>query len=154
MPGRKAMPIELLLINGNKNKLTKAEIESRRNAEAKLKPGSNNIKPPNWLNATAKREFKKLAHELDGIGLMSNVDVNQLAIYCRSYAKYIELQKGIEDPETGEVETDEKQLDILYKQLKGMAAEFGFTPSSRAKLAMPKEEEKEKSEEETLFGSV
>jgi P27 family predicted phage terminase small subunit len=50
--------------------------------------------------------------------------------------------------------TDEKTLDTLYKQLKSMAIEFGFTPSSRAKLAMPKEEEKEKSTEEKLFGDI
>jgi P27 family predicted phage terminase small subunit len=152
--GRKAMPIDLLLIQGNKNKLTKKEIEARRAAEAKLKPRADKIKPPSWLSPLAKREFKKLAAELDEIGLMTNVDVNQLAVYCRAYARYIELQAGNEDPETGETVTDEKTLDTLYKQLKSMAIEFGFTPSSRAKLAMPKEEEKEKTPEEKLFGDI
>jgi P27 family predicted phage terminase small subunit len=85
---------------------------------------------------------------------MTNVDVNQLAVYCRAYARYVELQAGNEDPETGEKLTDEKTLDTLYKQLKSMAIEFGFTPSSRAKLAMPKEEEKEKSTEEKMFGDI
>ena len=154
MAGRKAMPIELLLINGNKNRLSKAEIETRRKAEKKLKTGTDNIKPPTWLNAAAKKEFKKLAQELGSIDLITNVDVNQLAVYCRAYVRYIELAKGNEDPETGEIETDEKTLDVLYKQLKGMATEFGFTPSSRAKIAMPKEDEKEKTEEEKLFGDV
>lgn len=152
--GRKAMPIELLLINGNKNKLTKQEINARKKSEEKIKPNANNIKPPSWLNASAKREFRKLAQELAQIGLMTNVDVNQLAVYCRTYARYIELQKGVEDKETGEFITDEKTIDMLYKQLKGMAVEFGFTPSARAKLAMPKEEEKEKSTEEKMFGDV
>jgi P27 family predicted phage terminase small subunit len=152
--GRKAMPIDLLLIQGNKNKLTKKEIESRKEAEAKLKPKADNIRPPSWLSTLAKREFKKLAAELNAIGLMTNVDVNQLAVYCRAYARYIELQAGNEDPETGEIVTDEKTLDTLYKQLKSMAIEFGFTPSSRAKLAMPKEEEKEKTPEEKMFGDV
>jgi P27 family predicted phage terminase small subunit len=165
VPGRKAMPIELLLINGNKNRLTKSEIESRRKAENAIKPASNNIKPPTWLNATAKKEFKKLAAELSTVDLITNVDVNQLAIYCRTYARYIEMQKGIPeldeygDPKLDEngnmiIVYDEKQIDILYKQLKGMAAEFGFTPSSRAKLAIKKEDDKPKSEEEKLFGDV
>jgi phage terminase small subunit len=67
-----------------------------------LKPKADNLKPPTWLSALAKREFKRLAAELDGIGLMTNVDVNQLAVYCRAYARYVELQAGNEDPETGE----------------------------------------------------
>lgn len=154
MPGRKAMPIELLLINGNKNKLTKEEIEARRKAEAAIKPNANAVRPPSWLNATAKREFKKLASELLQTELITNVDVNQLAMYCSAMARYIEMQKGIENEETGEIEIDEKKLDILFKQLKAMAAEFGFTPSSRAKLAMPKEPEKKKTKEEELFGDV
>jgi hypothetical protein len=40
--GRKAMPIDLLLIQGNKNRLTKSEIENRKSAEAKLKPKADN----------------------------------------------------------------------------------------------------------------
>jgi P27 family predicted phage terminase small subunit len=153
MAGRKAMPIDLLLIKGNKN-FTKKEIEARKAAEAKLKPKADNIKPPSWLSSLAKREFKRLAAEMQAIDLMTNVDVNQLAVYCRAYARYIELQDGKEDLETGEVLTDEKTLDTLYKQLKSMAIEFGFTPSSRAKLAMPKEEEKEKTPEEKMFGDI
>lgn len=148
------MPIELLLIQGNKNKLTKQEIEARKAAEQKLKPKANNIKPPTWLSPLAKKEFKRLAAELDYIGLMTNVDVNQLAVYCRAYARYVELQKGSNSKEDDEDIVDEKTLDTLYKQLKSMAIEFGFTPSSRAKLAMPKEEEKEKSTEEKLFGDI
>lgn len=148
------MPIDLLLIQGNKNRLTKQEIEARREAEQNLKPRSDRIKPPIWLTPLAKKEFKRLAAELNEIGLMTNVDINQLAVYCRAYAKFVELQEGTFDPETGLKFTDEKTLDTLYKQLKSMAIEFGFTPSSRAKLAMPKEEEKPKSTEENLFGDV
>lgn len=145
--GRKAMPVELLLLNGNKNKLTKQEIQIRRETEQKLKPKADNIKPPTWLTPLAKSEFKRLSAELNEIGIMSNVDVNQLAVYCRAYGRYIELQSNPDG-------IDEKTLDTLYKQMKSMAIEFGFTPSSRAKLAMPKEEKKEKTTEEKLFGDV
>jgi P27 family predicted phage terminase small subunit len=165
MGGRKARPVELLLLNGNKNRLTKSEIESRRKAEAKIKPGADKVRPPAWLDAIAKKEFKRLAAELLQTEIISNVDVNQLAIYCRSYSRYVQLQKGIPatdmngepvlDADGNEVlETNEKELDILYKQLKGMAAEFGFTPSSRAKIAIQKPEEKQKTPEEEMFGGV
>jgi P27 family predicted phage terminase small subunit len=155
--GRKAVPIDILLQRKKKN-LTKAEIEARRAAEAKIKPSSNQVKPPSWLDAAAKKEFKKLANELLQTELITNVDVNQLAMYCSTLSRYIELQKGqeVEDPETGDItiEFDEKKIDILFKQIKGMAAEFGFTPGSRAKIAIKPEKEKEKTAEEEMFGNV
>lgn len=156
MAGRKAMPIELLLVKGKKN-LTKQEIDARRKAENKIRPNADKVRPPAWLSPEAKREFKKLAVELQQTELITNVDVNQLAIYCRAYARYVELQNGtIEENEEGEEIRlyDEKQIDILFKQLKAMSAEFGFTPSSRAKIAIPKEPEKEKTPDEIMFGDV
>ena len=146
MSGRKAMPVELLLLNGNKNRLTKKEIEARKTAEEKMKMKADQVRPPSWLSAPAKREFKRLAAELKEIDLIANVDLNQLAVYCRAYARYVELQK--------EDIPNEKTLDTLFKQMKSIATEFGFTPSSRAKLAMPKEEEKPQSSEEKMFGDV
>ena len=45
--------------------------------------------------------------------------------------------------------TKKKQL---YEQMRSIASEFGLTPTARAKIAIPKREEKPKSEEELLFG--
>lgn len=164
MGGRKAVPIDLLLQRKKKN-LTKAEIDARRAAEAKIKPNNNQVKPPTWLSPGAKKEFKKLANELMQTELITNVDVNQLAVYCRAYDRFIELQKGqpeftdsgdplLDDDGNQVLYIDEKKIDILFKQLKTMAAEFGFTPSSRAKIAMKPEPEKQKTAEEEMFGNV
>lgn len=162
--GRKALPIELLLVKGNKN-LTKAEIDARRKAEAKIKPNADNIKPPSWLSAAGKREFRKLVLELQQTELITNVDVNQLAAYCRIYERYIELQKGtpsidedgqavLDDNGDPVIEYNDKSIDNHLKQLKAYASEFGLTPASRAKIAIPKPEEKEKTPEEIQFGNV
>lgn len=165
MGGRRAMPIDLLLINGNKNKLTKSEIDQRKKAEAKIKPSTDKVRPPSWLSAAGKREFRKLVMELQQTELITNVDVNQLAAYCRVYERYVELQAGtpavdeIGDPKLDEegnpiIEYNEKAIDTYLKHLKTLAVEFGLTPSARAKIAMPKKEEKEKSTEEQMFGEV
>ena len=45
--------------------------------------------------------------------------------------------------------TKKKQL---HDQMRSLVLEFGLTPSSRARLAMPKVEKSERSEEEELFG--
>lgn len=149
MMGRKAMPVDLLLVKGKKN-LTKREIEERRKAEQKLKANSDKVKPPTFLDAFAKREFRKIVNEAIELDTITNLDVNQLAIYCRTYSRWVELtKKQIE----GEF-VDDKELDRLFKQIKSMATEFGFTPSSRAKIAMPKTEKEEPSETEKRFGNV
>jgi phage terminase small subunit len=46
--GRKAMPIDLMLIKGKKN-LTKQEIEERKSTEEALKPRAEKIEAPEWL---------------------------------------------------------------------------------------------------------
>ncbi len=162
--GRNAKPIQLHLLEGNKNRLTKKEIEQRLETEQKLKPKNDKIKPPAWLDSVAKKEFKRIATELEELDLITNVDVNALATYCDAYSDYIECTKIIQQEglmiehtnkagETNSVPhpllTKKKQL---HEQMKTLATEFGLTPSSRAKIAISKPEEKEKTEEEKLFG--
>ncbi|BCJ86463.1 phage terminase small subunit P27 family [Effusibacillus dendaii] len=164
--GRKAQPIALQLLKGNKNRLTKQEIEHRQSIEEKLKPKKDAVKPPVWLNDVAKKEFKRIAKELMELDLITNVDINALAAYCDAYSDYVECTKIIQDEglmveytnkaaETNKVPhpllTKKKQL---HEQMKSLATEFGLTPSSRAKLAMPKLDEKPKSEEERMFGDA
>ncbi|WAH39171.1 phage terminase small subunit P27 family [Alicyclobacillus dauci] len=162
--GRKAIPVHLQLLNGNKNRLTKSEIEKRVEAERSLRPRDDNIKPPPWLNSLAKKEFKRIAKELHDLDLITNIDVNALAAYCDAYADYVECTRIIRSEgllveytnkaaETNKVPhpllTKKKQL---HEQMRSLALEFGLTPSSRAKLAMPKQDGKSKTEEEELFG--
>ncbi|WP_198962479.1 phage terminase small subunit P27 family, partial [Geobacillus sp. FJAT-46040] len=99
-------------------------------------------------------------------GLVTNVDVNALALYCDAYANYVKCSQIIEEEglmveytnkaaETNKVPhpllTKKKQL---HEQMKSLAVEFGLTPSSRAKLALPKEEPKQPTPFEQEFGEV
>lgn len=163
--GRKAVPIDLMLVKGKKN-LTKQEIEARKAAEEALKPRAENIEAPEWLTDVAKEEFYRQAELLKEIKLITEADIVQLATYCDAYADYVECSKIIQEEglmveytnkaaETNKVPhpllTKKKQL---FEQMKAMASEFGLTPSARAKIALPKKEEKEPSPEEKLFGDV
>jgi phage terminase small subunit len=142
--GRKAMPIDLLLVQGNKNKLTKKEIEARKKSEEKIKPNADKIKAPAFLCRSAKLEFNKLAAELQQTEVLTNVDVDLLGWYCWAN----------DHLKTKLNELSINEIDKLMNRIKSIAVEYGLTPASRAKLAMPKEEEKEKSTEEKLFGDV
>lgn len=164
--GRKAKPITLHVLQGNPNRLTKKEIEARKQAEEKLKPKTDKVKAPKWLSKEAKKEFNRIAKELQEIGLITNVDIDMLAAYCDAYVEYQRCTKIIEEEglmveytnkaaETNKVPhpllTKKKQL---FEQMKSIAGEFGLTPSARAKIAIPKQENKEPSELERLFGDV
>lgn len=163
---RKAKPIELHLLEGNKNRKTKKEIEHRKAAEAALKPGSDKVKPPMWLCKHGKKVFKQLAAELMQIDLVTNIDVYAMARWAHCYVKYQECAEivtrdGVETikpnsagfPVAGPhpMLTTMKQLN---EQMTKLESEFGLSPASRAKLAMPPKEEKEPTEFEKAFGEL
>lgn len=164
--GRRAVPIDLQIIQGNKNRLTKEEIEERKNAEKRLKASNDKVKPPTWLDNFGKREFRKIVKEMEELDLLTNLDVHALSLYCDAYSQYVECTKVINQEglmiehtnkagETNQVPhpllTKKKQL---HEQIKSLQGEFGFTPASRAKLAIPREENEEKSGFEKMFGDV
>jgi P27 family predicted phage terminase small subunit len=161
---RKTKPIALHLLEGNKNRLTKAEINKR--LEGEIKPNTDNIKKPDWLDESASKEWERVVDELVELGLMTNVDVSALAIYCDTYSKYVQATEKLNQGElvveftnkTGAtnlvpspyINIQNKYADIIKKFLN----EFGLTPSARARLSLPKQEEKEPSEFERVFGDV
>lgn len=161
---RNTKPIALHLLEGNKNRLTKAEINKR--LEGEIKPNTDKVKKPSWLDETAANEWDRIVDELIELGLMTNVDVSALAIYCDTYSKYVQATESLNSGDLVVEHTNKsgatnlvpspfiniqaKYADIIKKFL----GEFGLTPSARAKLALPKKEDKEPTPEEKLFGDV
>lgn len=99
MPGRNAKPIGLHLAGGNPSHLTKAEIESRKNAEVKLgEKDLAKLKKPAFVakDKTASKLWNELIKEYksaaeNGIELLSSSDVGMLAMYCKTYSEYERL---------------------------------------------------------------
>lgn len=159
--GRKVVPIAV-----NKKNLTKAEIEARRKAEAKLQPNKDKIKCPSWLDKVAKKEWRRVRKELEDLNLLTNVDITALAIYCDAYSKLLQANEEIETSgmfveytnkagatnviENPAVKTANKYADLIRK----MCGEFGLTPSARCKLTLPKQEEKKETPFDRMFGDV
>jgi len=164
--GRTAKPIVLQLLEGNKGKYSKKQLQERLEKEKSIQPNTNNIKAPPWLSPFAKREFKKMVKELLEVDLITNVDVNAMAMYCDAYGNYVECTKVIQE-EGLMVEYTNKAAETnkvphplltkqkaLFEQMKALSTEFGLTPAARAKIAIPRQVETEESEEEKLFGDV
>lgn len=149
---RPRQPTDLLLIKGKKH-LTKSEIGERKNSE--VKAPSDKVKAPSYLPADLKKEFNKIAKELKGIGIITNLDIDALARFIIAKKMYLEITKQIlEKPEIMITNKDVVTTqDKLFKQCRASASDLGLTISSRCKLVIPKKEEPiKKTEEEKLFG--
>ncbi len=157
----KAVPISV-----NKKNMSKAEREGRAKAEARLNSGTDKVKPPKWLTKKAKKEFRRLAKLLLEIDLVTNLDVDLLAVYANTLVAYQEVDAAIREQGQTRIHINKfgaenlvahpllTQRKQLADQLRMLAVEFGLTPSARAALALPKHEEKAPTEFDSLFGNV
>lgn len=158
--GRRARPVELLVLKGRKH-LTKAEIQGRRQAEAALRPASAKLKPPEWLDKAARKEWRRVVKLLEGTGLLTDADVNTLAAYCDAAARYAEAAERVAreglvltnskgDPiQNPAVIVAERYLRIMARA----ATALGLDPTSRAALARAKaQQERARDPFDEMFG--
>ncbi len=93
-------------------------------------------RPPEWLQGEAITIWEKLAASLEINNMLNHANYDFLAAYCDLMGRYIEQRRDGLDPD----------LKIV-QQLRLMAREFGFTPSSQAGVGMgtsPKGEDDKK----------
>jgi P27 family predicted phage terminase small subunit len=155
-------PIALERLEGNPGKRPiPEEIEMVKEAEP---PG-----PPAHLDDYAKEEWGRIAAGLHGVGLLSQADMGALTAYCMAYgtarAAQEELNKLSESKgilmamlhvtKSGNVIQQPLQ-GIRNKAMADMvhyAAEFGMTPSARARLSLDLSPRK-KSKFDGLIGHI
>jgi P27 family predicted phage terminase small subunit len=161
MPGRKAKPIAAIEAEGNKGRYTKAELERRRDAE--IKPDSDNIRCPSWLKGEGKKEWERIAGELEELGLLTNIDIGSLAICCDAYGKYVVATRQIKNKELllehvnaagkrNMVANPIINIAVKYADLyKKYMTEFGLSPSARARLLAPKDGADDEDDEDDIL---
>jgi len=140
---RPRQPIKLIEAKGKKH-LTKSEIQERENIE--VKAPDDNIRAPSYLDDNLKEEFYKIAKELIRIKIMSNLDSDALARFIIARKMYVEItQRIIEHPDTYLMDKDIIGIqDKFFKQCRSAASDLGLTISSRCKLVIPKNNDKDK----------
>lgn len=164
MPGPR-QPIELVIAKGKKH-LGEEEIRQRRASE--IKPCPDDLTPPPYLTAAQKKQFVKLAGQLNKLKIMGETDVEALARYVTAESLYEQAVKGLRKiqsagPEASTVEEFavwtvvleklDRRVDRYYKQARGAASDLGLTITSRCKLVVPvKEEEPPKNKFSSLAG--
>lgn len=106
---------------------------------------------PEWLSREAKAEWRRIAPELDRVGVLCKVDRAALAAYCQAFAEMADAIRILEKEgriidqavfnKVGDVTGYIKKIHPahkLYKEgtarVKQFLGEFGLTPSSRVRL--------------------
>jgi len=143
--GPTAKPAGLRLLEGNPGKRPIREGPKPR----PLRPTC-----PSWLSPQAKAEWRRLAPELERLGLLTHLDRAAFAAYCQSFAQWRECQAVLEEQGSMYItangrlkERPEVEMAKTLAQLtRAFAVEFGLTPSSRARLSLPGRQDDEDDE--------
>lgn len=149
--GRRAKPIELLK-RGGKTHVTKEQVRKRTEREAELRAGSNAVKPPHWLSVEALGAWKRLVPILKKAHRVTNDNVDALAVLCDAIARHAECTRELDagglvivNNKGNLVPNPYATLQVKYAGvIKQYGGEFGITPATLAKLAIPHGEEKPK----------
>lgn len=136
MRGRKPKPTHLKLLEGNPG--------HRPINGAEPRPAAGLPTCPAHLNPSARAEWKRLAAELQAIGILTRIDRSVLAGYCQSWGRWVEAERKLKETPpllktpAGYIQLSpwltianrERELMLRYM------AELGLTPSSRSRLAV------------------
>lgn len=132
--GRKPKPTALKMLEGNPGKRPLNENEP--------KPPKGTIRCPTWLEAEAKKEWRRLAPSLEAMGVLTTADITAFAGYCQAYARWKEAEEfitqhgSIFQTSSGYVQ-QVPQVSIAQQNLKIMqsfCSEFGLTPATRSRI--------------------
>jgi P27 family predicted phage terminase small subunit len=108
------------------------------------KPRPRRVSCPAWLSSEAKAEWRRLAPELERLGLLTRLDRSSLAVYCEVFGEWRRAQRVIRErghmyvTASGRVR-ERPEVAIAgsaVKTMKAYAVEFGLTPSSRSRLSL------------------
>lgn len=151
-------PMLLNLANGGKN-WTKEEIKERLASE--VQPVTDGIEAPSSLTAKQKKEFDRIAAQLQKLKIMGETDCDTLARYVVAQELYTRAVKDLravqkDRPKGAEVSAEsltvwaamleklDKRVDRYFKQATTTASALGLTISSRCKLEVPVKDEEPK----------
>lgn len=132
--GRKPLPTRLKVIRGT--------AQPCRVNKAEPKPPADRVKMPPGLSKAAKAQWRRVAGDLRGAGILTNLDIHALGAYCETYAQWREAADKVN--QLGSVIKDNKSevkrnpyLFVEHRaldQLKSFWSDFGMTPSSRSRI--------------------
>lgn len=109
----------------------------------------NGITPPQWLQGEALIEWNRITDILRNANMLTAVDANLLAMYCDTFARWLEIRQQIEtegptianatNPNTFKMNPLIRVQQSLARDLLALSKHFGFSPLSRQNIRVPKD---------------
>ncbi len=154
--GPRPLPADVIELHGNRSKLSKAELEARRELEVKAEPVKD-TDPPKHLSPMARECWRRHAPELDRLGLLTRLDLGSFELACESYAIAVSALEAMRPRRAdGEVDGRRRGYEVVVvdhghggtvrrhpaltafnmaaNTYRSFCSEFGMTPSSRVTL--------------------
>jgi P27 family predicted phage terminase small subunit len=134
-PGPKPTPTHLRVLRGDR--------KDRINV-AEPKPKKQKPRCPDWLNPEAKVVWKRVAKQLDAMGLLFSADADIIVAYSHAVVNYQKATRLVEEHgllvegrRDGMVTNPAVRIQRDSAQLiRQFASELGLTPSSRSRLSV------------------
>lgn len=134
-PAPKPTPLKVLAGNPGHQKLNRSEPKPRPVAP----------RCPAWLDKEAKKEWRRVAPELERLGLLTVVDMAALAGYCQSFSTWKTAaeaiaEKGLTYEAANGNIRQRPEVVIANKALaevRQFCQQFGLTPSARSRMMLP-----------------
>tara|TARA_Y100001972_G_scaffold43388_1_gene53362 strand:- start:1536 stop:2009 length:474 start_codon:yes stop_codon:yes gene_type:complete len=147
MRGRKKTPTKLKELKGSLRKCREVSNEMQTTNVVSMP------KAPSFLNQQGADEWDLVTNELANIKMLHLTDLSILAAYCNEIGIYRSIAQELQGNFTEQTVDKDGRLrsskiapkykvmqNALHNAMK-IATQFGFTPSSRASLSMPEQDE-------------
>lgn len=97
---------------------------------------------PAHIQGEARKEWRRLTRELKSLNMLTRVDRAALAAFCQAWGHWVEALKRLENQDavivgvggSPVINPNMTLAQAAVTQLLKIGAEFGFTPSSRARI--------------------
>lgn len=105
-------------------------------------PSVEDLSPPDWLSDRAQEKWNELAPMLAADGLLTECDLDTLALYCQTWIHYLDAAKALEEGGTTSVaRSGYEQVSPYVTIAKNCLADLikigdrlGLNPSTRTRL--------------------
>ncbi len=141
MSGPPPKPTKLRILQGNpaKRPLPKNEPQPKEDLGNR----------PSWLDAEAKREWKRIVTALGPAKVLTAADWSVLAATCQCWSLYVAAVNDIRENgymfETGTgYQAQRPAVSIMVKMLEKLSvlwAKLGLSPADRVRLALPEQKQ-------------
>lgn len=118
-----------------------------RRRQREVKPPTGAPPCPDWLDADSQAAWKALVPTLELMGILTKVDSNALARYCKLWSRWRKMEAFIDEKgemyplkgDDGKVKCFQQWPQVaistkLAQQLTRLEQEFGMTPSARSRI--------------------